>query len=202
MSMKTSHGQGNLRVRRTHKLPWEALLAEMSERRFDDITVNDVCQRAMVHRTTFYKHYPDKYALLEQGMRRLFDSLMLEEEQPEAGRARAGDGAELPDAGDRPRMARAAEEDLAVDLLDLLELRRDLAGRDLGGDGGALLRQCLIRPDRPGDAGGVGARLRGSDHVLLRLLLEPAALLLDGGRLGREREPARRTGPDLGGRTD
>jgi AcrR family transcriptional regulator len=80
MSMKISHGQGDLRVRRTRKLLWEALLAEMSERRFDDITVNDVCQRAMVHRTTFYKHYPDKYALLEQGMRRLFDSLMPDED--------------------------------------------------------------------------------------------------------------------------
>ena len=80
MSMKSSQEQGDLRVRRTHKLLWEALMAELSERSFDDITVNDICQRAMVHRTTFYKHYSDKYALLEQGMRRLFDSLMHEEE--------------------------------------------------------------------------------------------------------------------------
>jgi AcrR family transcriptional regulator len=78
MSTKTARGHGDLRVRRTHKLLWEALLAELSERRFDDITVNDICERAMVHRTTFYKHYPDKYALLEQGMRQLFDVLMSE----------------------------------------------------------------------------------------------------------------------------
>jgi AcrR family transcriptional regulator len=61
-------------------LLWEALLAELSERRFDDVTVNDVCDRAMVHRTTFYKHYADKYALLEQGIRRILDELMHEDE--------------------------------------------------------------------------------------------------------------------------
>ena len=55
-------------------------MAELSERSFNDITVNDICQRAMVHRTTFYKHYPDKYTLLEQGMRQLFDVLMPGEE--------------------------------------------------------------------------------------------------------------------------
>jgi AcrR family transcriptional regulator len=80
MSTKTSLGQVDLRVRRTHKLLWEALMAELSERRLDDITVNDICQRAMVHRTTFYKHYPDKYALLEQGMRQLFETLLPDEE--------------------------------------------------------------------------------------------------------------------------
>jgi AcrR family transcriptional regulator len=80
MSIKMAQGHGDLRVRRTHKLLWEGLLAELSERRLDDITVNDICERAMVHRTTFYKHYPDKYALLEQGMRQLFDVLTSEEE--------------------------------------------------------------------------------------------------------------------------
>jgi AcrR family transcriptional regulator len=55
---------------------WEALLAEMSEHAFQDITVTDICDRAMVHRTTFYKHYEDKYALLEQGMRQMYDELV------------------------------------------------------------------------------------------------------------------------------
>jgi len=69
--MKSAPNQADLRVRRTHKLLWEALLAELAERPFEDITVKDLCARAMVHRTTFYTHYVDKYALLEQGMREL-----------------------------------------------------------------------------------------------------------------------------------
>ncbi len=78
--MKTFVEQADLRVRRTHKLLWEALLAELSERAFEQITVTDICERAMVHRTTFYKHYEDKYALLEQGMRQMLEALVLEEE--------------------------------------------------------------------------------------------------------------------------
>jgi AcrR family transcriptional regulator len=78
--MKTSDEQADLRVRRTRKLLWEALMAEMSERAFEEITVSDICERAMVHRTTFYKHYEDKYALLEQGMRQMYDALVAEAE--------------------------------------------------------------------------------------------------------------------------
>ena len=76
--MKTFEGQEDLRVRRTHKLLWEALMMELSEGAFEEITVKDICERAMVHRTTFYKHYEDKYALLEQGMRQMYDALQAE----------------------------------------------------------------------------------------------------------------------------
>lgn len=78
--MKTLDAQAatreDLRVRRTHKLLWEALLAEMSARPFAEITVTDICVRAMVHRTTFYKHYDDKYALLQRGIRQMYDALL------------------------------------------------------------------------------------------------------------------------------
>jgi AcrR family transcriptional regulator len=77
--MKTDTEQTDLRVRRTHKLLWEALMAELSEHAFEEITVKDICERAMVHRTTFYKHYEDKYALLSQGMRQMYDTLLLAE---------------------------------------------------------------------------------------------------------------------------
>jgi AcrR family transcriptional regulator len=68
--------QLDLRVRRTHKLVWEALLAELSERSFEAITVSAICERAMVHRTTFYKHYADKYDLLDKGVRNIYASLI------------------------------------------------------------------------------------------------------------------------------
>jgi AcrR family transcriptional regulator len=80
--MKTFEGQEDLRVRRTHKLLWEALMAELSVQPFEEITVKDICERAMVHRTTFYKHYEDKYALLEQGTRQMYDALQIEVNTP------------------------------------------------------------------------------------------------------------------------
>ena len=80
--MKSFEEPGDLRVRRTHKLLWEALMAELSERPFEEITVKEICERAMVHRTTFYKHYEDKYALLEQGMRQMYNALLAEVNEP------------------------------------------------------------------------------------------------------------------------
>ncbi len=80
MSIKSTFEQTDLRIRRTHKLLWEALMEELSERTIEEITVSEICARAMVHRTTFYKHYEDKYALLEQGIRQMYDDLLAGEE--------------------------------------------------------------------------------------------------------------------------
>src|SRR5690348_6972782 len=70
----------DLRVRRTYKFLWEALIALMSERDFESITVTDICERAMVHRTTFYKHYEDKYGLLYHGIQDQLNALFDEVE--------------------------------------------------------------------------------------------------------------------------
>jgi len=42
----------------------EALIDLIEEKGFDAVTVGDIAERAMVNRTTFYRHYPDKYALV------------------------------------------------------------------------------------------------------------------------------------------
>lgn len=55
----------DLRIRRTHKLLFDALTLLLSEKSFDNITITDICDKAMVHRTTFYKHFEDKYHLLD-----------------------------------------------------------------------------------------------------------------------------------------
>ena len=66
--MNSSDSALDLRVRRTYKFLWDALMSLMTERDFEFVTVTDICERAMVHRTTFYKHYEDKYGLLNQGI--------------------------------------------------------------------------------------------------------------------------------------
>ena len=55
----------DLRIRRTYKLLTEALIDLLEEKPFEEIFVTDICDRAMVHRTTFYKHFEDKYHLLK-----------------------------------------------------------------------------------------------------------------------------------------
>jgi AcrR family transcriptional regulator len=56
----------NLRVKRTRKLLRTALIDLIEERGFDDLTVGEIAERAMVSRAGFYRYYQDKYDLVEQ----------------------------------------------------------------------------------------------------------------------------------------
>jgi AcrR family transcriptional regulator len=73
--MNASNPSLDLRVRRTYKFLWDALIGLMTEQDFESVTVTDICERAMVHRTTFYKHYEDKYGLLYHGMQDQLNAL-------------------------------------------------------------------------------------------------------------------------------
>ena len=54
----------DLRQRKTRALLVKALAELMEERPFSELSVVDICSRAMVHRTTFYAHFNDKRELL------------------------------------------------------------------------------------------------------------------------------------------
>src|SRR5258708_1039661 len=58
----------DLRVQRTRKLLQQALIELTVEMGFAAVTVRDITRRAMVNRSTFYRHYLDKYDLLNQYM--------------------------------------------------------------------------------------------------------------------------------------
>lgn len=51
----------DLRIIKTHKALYEAFIDLCSEKKFEDITVGELCDRALVRRATFYKHFADKY---------------------------------------------------------------------------------------------------------------------------------------------
>lgn len=54
----------DLRIVKTNKALYEALLLLMKEKTFEEIKISDLCQKALVNRSTFYAHYNDKYELL------------------------------------------------------------------------------------------------------------------------------------------
>ncbi|MCU7556995.1 TetR/AcrR family transcriptional regulator [Macrococcus capreoli] len=54
------------RVRKTKQSIRTAVLELMLEKPFDNITVNDIAEKADINRGTFYLHYVDKYELLEK----------------------------------------------------------------------------------------------------------------------------------------
>lgn len=53
----------DLRTVRTRKFLSNALLTLLEKHSIDEITIHDICEKAMVHRTTFYTHFNDKYDL-------------------------------------------------------------------------------------------------------------------------------------------
>lgn len=63
----------DLRIRRTRKLLLQALMELTVEKGFNNVTVRDLCERAMVNRSTFYRHYLDIYQLLDQYMGEVFE---------------------------------------------------------------------------------------------------------------------------------
>jgi AcrR family transcriptional regulator len=63
----------DVRVRRTRKLLQQAFIELTVEKGFAALTVSDITERAMVNRSTFYRHYLDKYDLLEQYMNEIYE---------------------------------------------------------------------------------------------------------------------------------
>lgn len=61
----------DFRVQRTYTTLQNALLDLLSEKKFEDITVGELCEKAMIRRATFYKHFGDKYELFSFSIREL-----------------------------------------------------------------------------------------------------------------------------------
>ena len=98
--------------KRTQDLLFDAVVALLTRRSFDDICVTDICGRASVHRSTFYKYYADKYELLEVQFRALAETLIRGED-------------------DLPRFLRHVEENLTLYRPLLLDPKNSEAERIL-----------------------------------------------------------------------
>ena len=65
----------DLRIGRTQKLLQDAFLALMQEEPFEDITVTEIAERAMINRKTFYAHYGTKQELYDAMVTNIIDEL-------------------------------------------------------------------------------------------------------------------------------
>ena len=54
----------DLRVVKTKKVLFKALLNLMKTKNFEKIKISDICEESLINRSTFYAHYEDKYELL------------------------------------------------------------------------------------------------------------------------------------------
>ena len=73
------------RSERTRQLLNTALIELMLEQRYDEITVQDIIDRANIGRSTFYAHYLDKEDLLVSGFTQVLDTLSQHPQQHDEG---------------------------------------------------------------------------------------------------------------------
>lgn len=64
------------RVLRTRKLLEQAFMELMDEKGFQEITIQDITERATVNRATFYAHFEDKFDMLDSFIRQYFNQAL------------------------------------------------------------------------------------------------------------------------------
>jgi AcrR family transcriptional regulator len=73
----------DLRIKRTRKFIREAFFELIHEKGFDPVTVGEITERAMINRSTFYRHYREKYDLAEKCLDEPFNALLEQIDQME-----------------------------------------------------------------------------------------------------------------------
>lgn len=66
----------DLRIIKTKKVLFDTLFKLMKQKNFDKIKISDICDEALINRSTFYAHYEDKYELLDDFIEDLKISLL------------------------------------------------------------------------------------------------------------------------------
>jgi AcrR family transcriptional regulator len=64
------------RVQRTRQIIRQAFIEVVREKGLEGANIREITERANVSRTTFYAHYPDKFALIETFVREEFQKLV------------------------------------------------------------------------------------------------------------------------------
>ncbi len=68
----------DLRIIKTKNLIYNTLIELMKDKTFEEIKVSDICNKALINRSTFYSHYEDKYDLLVDFINNLKDEFITE----------------------------------------------------------------------------------------------------------------------------
>ena len=64
----------DLRIVKTQRALVETFFDMLCEKKFEEITVQAICEKAMVRRATFYNHFIDKYDLFTFTLRYVYNS--------------------------------------------------------------------------------------------------------------------------------
>ena len=66
MEVVINLNKNDLRVKKTKNALYNTLMELMKAKSFEEIKVSDICNAALINRSTFYAHYSDIYEIMEQ----------------------------------------------------------------------------------------------------------------------------------------
>lgn len=78
MELVINLNKNDLRVKKAKNALYNTLMELMKTKSFEEIKVSDICNAALINRSTFYAHYNDKYELLKDAIDNLKNSLIEE----------------------------------------------------------------------------------------------------------------------------
>ena len=78
MEVVINLNKNDLRVKKTKNALYNTIMELMKAKSFEEIKVSDICNAALINRSTFYAHYNDKYELLKDAIDNLKNSLIEE----------------------------------------------------------------------------------------------------------------------------
>ena len=94
--MHKTNQRNDLRVKRTEKLIFDALMQCTIHKGFSTVTVTDITLAAGINRATFYRHYNDKFDLLNHYAHTVY-ALLDSDHAPVSQQAHTQDRHNLPD---------------------------------------------------------------------------------------------------------
>lgn len=105
----------DLRVMKTHKMLLTSMTKLLGLRNFNKILVNDLCEEALISRTTFYSHFIDKYDLLKYWLTNVKHKIVSDKKTYEDTEKRVNDF-----ANNNKNVIRNLIEDADTETLELL----------------------------------------------------------------------------------
>lgn len=76
MPKNTNNNRPSNKLNYTQKRLWISLVSLLDKKSINNISIQQICEGAMVHRTTFYNHFYDIYDLIEYGLNEIIEDFI------------------------------------------------------------------------------------------------------------------------------
>jgi len=131
----------DVRIIKTRRDLRAALVKLLAEENFDKIGVSDICSEAMINRMTFYKHYSDKYDLLNDVLLNIKEDIIRRMKDAHPDVSLSGDALEFTFCLIETVMDVCLERRALVDSLDNNELVLTMISTTIGKSVIVLLKE-------------------------------------------------------------